>query len=152
MLCVIGAEYIPVVAEVGFVYPPALIDGRPDCYLQFTKWLLPRQAILARLVAKDLETRDLKMKQAKVALASLSSRMDCVLRHIDVVLFKRGLFLHLWANAHKRIVHETSFASLMERAHHMITNIAVDFQYLDMADLTWRELYDIGPELYTNTG
>ena len=124
--------------------PPTLVDGRPECYWVFTKWLVPKQTLLAKMVAKDLETRDLKMKQAPVALASLTSRMECVLRHIDVVLLKRSLFLHHWTNAHKHIIHTTDFASLMDKAYKMITSVAVDSQYLELADLTWVELHDVG--------
>ena len=73
--------------------PPRLIDGRPEVTYYFLRWLIPKQDVLVKLVKHDLATRGLKMKQAAATLLTLQSRMQTVLRSIDVVMYHKGLFL-----------------------------------------------------------
>jgi hypothetical protein len=69
--------------------PPKIIEDRPECVSEFLTWLLPRQTALALLVSHDLDTRDLRFAQARVARDSLNDRMESLLRRVAQPLVKK---------------------------------------------------------------
>jgi hypothetical protein len=131
--------------------PPKILDDRPETNCFCLEWLLPRQDVLAKLVVHDLSRRNLTMPQAQQALASLTDRMDCVLRHIDLVLIKKGLYLYyLSKDCHTIIDGDRSYEDVLKKALEILTNKFVDDHVLEVLGLTWADLREIGWTDHTN--
>ena len=131
--------------------PPKILEDRPETNAEFLEWLVPRQDVLAKLVAHDLSRRNLTMPQAQQALASLTDRMECVLRHIDLVLIKKGLYLfYLSKSCHTVIDGDRCFEDVLTKAKDILTNKFVDDHVLEVIGLSWAELHAIGWTERTN--
>jgi len=124
--------------------PPSVLDERPETALHFIEWLLPRQDTLRKLVAHDLEQRSLTMMQATVARATLTSRTDCVLRHIARVIISKCLYLFYYAKSKEHIAAHDDFTDLIERASDIITSLRLDDATLALLGYTRQELIDNG--------
>ncbi len=125
--------------------PPKIIDDRPETNAEFLEWLVKRQQVLAKLVARDLSQRNLSMPQAHQALASLSDAMDCVLRHIDLVLIKKGLYLfYLSKSCHTLFDLNHDFEEAVTKAKTIILNKFVDDRFLELVGVSWAELRELG--------
>ena len=73
--------------------PPAILEDRPETVALFLKWLLPKQHTLRDLVAADIGSRQLEMRQAPIAAATLKSQHDTIFRYIAYVLIEKSLYL-----------------------------------------------------------
>jgi hypothetical protein len=125
--------------------PPALMDQRPECYVDFLKWLVPRQSELAKLAVVDFATRDLHKKQFTEALASLQSQDDCVYRCLDMVLLARGLYMQYAMQKNSFIVDSTrTLQELINNARDLILSMRVDDEFLDCICVSKQELADSG--------
>lgn len=112
--------------------PPKIIEERPECVAEFLAWLLPKQSQLAQLVAADLATRSVSAQSAVVARATLSSREECLRRHVDFVLLKKGLFLLYNCKAHPHIAATSTFQALIDKAASIILSTAIDDSFLEL--------------------
>ena len=92
--------------------------------------LLPKQNLVAALVAQDLAQRNLQMNQATLALAALQSRQRCVCRVIEYHCLKRALYLFYFAKSKKYIAEHTSMQKLMDKATSILLSTCVD-DYFD---------------------
>ena len=73
--------------------PPKMIDLRPEDTMEFLRWLIPREKVLAKLVQRDCETRDLSRTSANLGRDTLQKRSDALKRPIDAVLLHRCLHI-----------------------------------------------------------
>ena len=126
------------------VSPPKSLDERPETTAELLKWLLPREKHLAELIAKDLETRDLRGTTAARALATLSNRKEQVFRRISYALLKKALYLFYYIEGKQRIALHDEFTALIDRAAQNITNITIDDQVLEHIGTTREEMTECG--------
>ena len=71
--------------------PPKMIDLRPEDTMEFLRWLIPRENVLAKLVKRDCETRDSSKTSSNLGRDTLQKRSDAFKRPIDAVLLHRCL-------------------------------------------------------------
>jgi hypothetical protein len=114
------------------VSPPRVMEERPETAAMFLEWLLPKQETLTKLVKADLQTRCLTSQAAATALETLGSRTDCLSRHVDYVLVKKGLFLFYNCKAHPHIASMSSFEDLIGDAAANILSTRVDDEFLQI--------------------
>jgi len=111
--------------------PPRMIEDRPECTAVFLEWLIPKQAVLAKCIALDLEQRNLRIPQAPRALETLQNRMECILRCVDLVLVRKSLYLFYRTQTQPYIAQGTGSESnvlgdLIDQAVTIITDTACD--------------------------
>ena len=94
--------------------PPRLIDERPEATYDYMRWLIVRQSRLAPLVEHDLNTRSLQGTDGRTGLETLKAREDCVLRHIDVVMMHKSLYLFHKFKSEMYVASGDSFDVLMK--------------------------------------
>ena len=116
---------------------------RPKTAAMFLQWLLPRQESLAKLVQADLRSRALTSQAAKAASETLASRLDCISRHVDYILLKKGLFLYYNCMEHPHIASISSFEALVAKACEIILTTRVDDHFLEMVGVTRVKACDI---------
>ena len=121
------------------VAPPSLIDERPECVAIFLKWLLPKQESLTPLVELDLQLRRLELVQAPIALDTLKSEHDSILRHVAYVLIEKGLYLFYFIKTDKYIIQSTDLTELVAKASDMITSLRLTDKVLDIVGVSRQE-------------
>ena len=90
------------------VAPTKIIEERPECVATFLAWLLPKEPILAQCMEVDMQQRNLNAKATKAAFATLRNRTHRVLRHVDLVMLKKSLFLFYKIKKYPYIVEHLS--------------------------------------------
>jgi len=128
-------EYSVAYQKFSLPSPPSVLEGRPETNFLFLQWLLPRQALLAKIVPRDVQQRELTGRAAQVSARTLSSPLANFLRWIDVVMIQKGRFLfHLNKTLHC-IVREYTYDGLMEKASHIIMSLEANKHVLDALNI-----------------
>jgi len=111
------------------VAPPAIVDGRPESISIALKWLLPKETTLARLAVRDIEQRGLGA-DIKEAVASMTNLRDRVFRRLNLDMVERGLFMFYFSKKAKHILPDYSFDEIVEKAIGVLTDSAIDDNFL----------------------
>ena len=82
----------------------------------------------------------------------LDSRTACLRRHIDVVLVRRGLYLYYFSKGQHYVTGNYDWRELVEKAARMLTDRAVDVDYMDGAGLTMLDLRAVGVDSIEQLG
>ena len=125
--------------------PPKILDEWPETVVQFLEWLLPKERVLAKLAAEDCELQDLRSAASQIGPRSLASRRDCVLRHIDYILLKRGLFSFYSTLVNLYIAARTELQSLVDRASKLILSTACDDKTLELLQVAQSRVLSAWP-------
>jgi hypothetical protein len=104
--------------------PPCLVDGRPTCYYEFLRWLLPRECTLHKLTAVDLTQR--KLEAAAAVKSFFGSTIDSVKRMVGAVLVRKGLDLHDFALRKLYLVEYGGFTKIVDDAVARIMDLTID--------------------------
>ena len=123
--------------------PGTILDARPETAAHFLAWLVPKEAILAQVVAKDVADRSLG-DAAKAGLKTLQDPLGQVRRAIHCELLERSLFLFRWGKSHSLISASTTLPDLLDRCMVMIGSLAVDDHCLTRLGVTRANLVDKG--------
>ena len=124
--------------------PPRLIEERPEATFDYMRWLITRQAQLAKLIKQDLDTRSLKGVDGRMGLETVSSLEDCILRHIDVVLMHKSLFLFHKIKSAKYIASGDSFDVLIKNTITNITATCIDDHVLGALHTSAADVAEVG--------
>jgi hypothetical protein len=73
--------------------PPAIIDERPSCHMEFLAWLVPRHELLRQLSQKDQQQRKLEGKQLVRGINALNEPDANAFRAVELVLVMKSLYL-----------------------------------------------------------
>ena len=102
--------------------PCTILDGRPEVVKDFLEWLVPREEVLAQLVAKDVQDRGLAQDAQRTAVI-LNDKSFRVQRVIAYELLHRALYPYYCIKRHGYITSSTSFADLIQRTVDQIMNL-----------------------------
>ena len=124
--------------------PPRLIDERPEATVLWYEWLIPKQNVLAKLIACDLRSRNLQGTDGARGLKTLQTTRDCLCRSIDLVLMKKSMFLFYYVKKKLYIAENTSFDALVKRAVDQLTSTRVTDDVAATLEFSVDELAAIG--------
>jgi hypothetical protein len=124
--------------------PPKVIDDRPETDADWLDWLLPKQSVLVPLIEADLASRKLKGDDGQQGLSTLKDKRACMLRHIDLVMMKKSMFMYYWTKKHNHVAACTQFASLVDKTVDAITSTRVTQDVLDALHLSRGDLETMG--------
>jgi hypothetical protein len=124
--------------------PPTIIHMRPETHADFLVWLVPREAVLQRVCEKDFSQRTLQGSHHILAQSTLRSKRDLVMRRIDMVLLKRGLYLYYLAKGQNYIAPDHNFSELIEKATEILSSMDVDSQFCELLQITTDDLEALG--------
>ena len=120
--------------------PPSVVEDRPESDYEFLRWLMPRQQSLARLINIDTAQRNLTGSWTRTSRETLNNAKHCILRLVDVVLLRKGLFGYFWTRKHKRLAGNLGFDEFVGCAIHVITSTKLDRYVLGALGLSWSDL------------
>ena len=129
--------------------PPSLIEDRPECVTKFLAWLLPRHERLRALAEKDMTQRNLVFASAPLALASLQSREHFFLRHVYVIMIRKGLYLWYCNQKEPWVIRQGTFADLVTKASLVIMDKSIDDYVLDVFAITQAKAAELAAERFS---
>ena len=116
-----------------------VLESRPETASHFLAWLVPREAVLVKLVAKDLTERALG-DGANVALAALQDGLGRVKRAVNLELLERCLFLFRFGKSHTCLSSVTTLEDLLKRCLRLIGSLEIDENFLKRFGVSRDEL------------
>ena len=117
--------------------PPTSVDSRLEqTDHAFLKWLAAgrREEVLVRCIEVDVEQRGIT--GSKAALDTLRSPFDRIRRIIVMVMLRRCLFLHRFANAPEHIALHSTPEDVISKAVEVVLAIEPDEEFLELIGLS----------------
>ena len=111
--------------------PPSILENRPETNFLFLQWLIPRQSLLSQLIPRDVEQRGLKGRAANNAALTIQNSWHNLLRHVDLVMLHKALFLFHHAQTHPLILTCKAYSELLEKASTIILSLEADHYTLE---------------------
>jgi hypothetical protein len=124
----------------------SILENRPESASHFLRWLIPREPVLSRCIAKDVEDRNLS-EGPKLAKQALEDPLGRVRRSIHYELLERALFLFRWGKEHVIISSTTTLSDLVAKCMGIVGSLEADDTFLKRFRMSRADLLDKGIHL-----